>query len=182
MMMEVELPLAGTYPTSPHHVRLLISATAIIVAFSAIALRLFLHVTSRKPIGLPLGSGNLRDETSFPAAKTSEGCRIKALYIYPIKSCSPVELDSAQLVKTGLRWDRQFTFAEKGSGEGGKWRFVTQRTYPGLARVKVDVFPGGNGRRGTLRVAFPTKGRFEVPLEGGYDALPNFVFYFLFFF
>jgi hypothetical protein len=169
--MEVELPLTAVYPASTH-MRPLISAAAAITILSAIALRLFLYPASRKPLGLSLESSNLRDEIYFPAAKTSEGCRIKALYIYPIKSCSPVELDSAQLVKTGLRWDRQFTFAEKGNGEGGKWRFLTRRHYTGLAKVKVDVFPGENGKGGRLRVAFPTKGRFEVPLEGGYVVFP----------
>ncbi|PYH80174.1 hypothetical protein BO82DRAFT_384608 [Aspergillus uvarum CBS 121591] len=38
--------------------------------------------------------------------------RIKALFTYPIKSCTGVELDSAEVIDTGLKYDRLFCFAE----------------------------------------------------------------------
>ncbi|KAL3457387.1 hypothetical protein BJX64DRAFT_18690 [Aspergillus heterothallicus] len=39
--------------------------------------------------------------------------RVKALFTYPIKSCAGVELNTADVVSTGLEFDRQFCFAEK---------------------------------------------------------------------
>lgn len=38
--------------------------------------------------------------------------RVKALFTYPIKSCAGLELDIADVVATGLAYDRQFCFAE----------------------------------------------------------------------
>ncbi|RAK81026.1 MOSC domain protein [Aspergillus fijiensis CBS 313.89] len=38
--------------------------------------------------------------------------RIKALFIYPIKSCRGIELDTAEVIDTGLKYDRLFCFAE----------------------------------------------------------------------
>ncbi|OJJ99795.1 hypothetical protein ASPACDRAFT_43428 [Aspergillus aculeatus ATCC 16872] len=38
--------------------------------------------------------------------------RIKALFVYPIKSCTGIELDTAEVIDTGLKYDRLFCFAE----------------------------------------------------------------------
>ncbi|OOF94893.1 hypothetical protein ASPCADRAFT_507773 [Aspergillus carbonarius ITEM 5010] len=46
------------------------------------------------------------DETGHPA------WRVKALFTYPIKSCTGVELETAEVIETGLKYDRLFCFAE----------------------------------------------------------------------
>lgn len=78
--------------------------------------------------------------------------KIKALLIYPIKSCAPIELTESNLERTGLVWDRKFAWAEllkpqtrlDASEEERKplWTFRTLRT-PGfekLALVKSEVW------------------------------------------
>jgi uncharacterized protein YcbX len=95
--------------------------------------------------------------------------RIKALFTYPIKSCRGVELAASEIVSTGFKYDRMFTFAravsaqddsktsnsellEESSG-GGKheWRFVTQRELPRLALLHTELWvpdPRGNNKKG----------------------------------
>lgn len=82
--------------------------------------------------------------------------KVKALTIFPIKSCATIELDEADICPTGLVWDREFSFAEyltpetkpDASEEEKKpvWRFRTQRTpgYENLALVRPELwFPKG---------------------------------------
>ncbi|KAL9600303.1 MAG: hypothetical protein Q9219_003253 [cf. Caloplaca sp. 3 TL-2023] len=75
---------------------------------------------------------------------------VESLYIHPIKSCRAVEVEEAQVVNTGLKYDRQYTFAEyreplqkeiestKSTSPG--WHFVTQRKYGKLANIRVEVW------------------------------------------
>ncbi|OBT47703.1 hypothetical protein VE00_02209 [Pseudogymnoascus sp. WSF 3629] len=76
---------------------------------------------------------------------------VQSMWIYPIKSCRGVELDHADIVTTGMKYDRQFTFAQlknpapAAETEGKKqtprtWEFITQRKFPRLATVKVEVW------------------------------------------
>lgn len=55
---------------------------------------------------------------------------IKAIYIYPIKSCAPTELKACQLTPHGLKGDREFMIVD----ESGK--FVTQRQFPEMALIQ----------------------------------------------
>ncbi|OJJ42710.1 hypothetical protein ASPZODRAFT_155173 [Penicilliopsis zonata CBS 506.65] len=73
-------------------------------------------------LGLSPGKSNLRDEyhqrysQGVPGDRVDESglpaWRVKALFAYPIKSCAGMELEVADLVSTGLAYDRQFCFAE----------------------------------------------------------------------
>ncbi|GKZ20570.1 hypothetical protein AbraIFM66951_005895 [Aspergillus brasiliensis] len=71
----------------------------------------------------PSQRSNLHDEHSpeythgVPSTATDPDTglpawRIKALFTYPIKSCAGVELDTADVIETGLKYDRLFCFAE----------------------------------------------------------------------
>jgi uncharacterized protein YcbX len=71
-------------------------------------------------LGLQTAS-NLEDEHNanysqrVEPAKDKDGLptwRVKALVSYPIKSCRGVELDTANVVGTGIEYDRQFCLAE----------------------------------------------------------------------
>ena len=73
-----------------------------------------------RQLGIRVGS-NLSDQylskysEGTASSKTSQGLplwRVKALFIYPIKSCYPVELARSEVVRTGLKYDRQFSFAQ----------------------------------------------------------------------
>ncbi|KAI9761089.1 MAG: Dihydroxyacetone kinase 2 [Chaenotheca gracillima] len=105
-----------------------------------------------RKIGLRVKS-NLADEydekyvEGGPAGKDENGedaWRIKSLWIYPIKSCTGVELNRGRMVGTGLEYDRQFSFAQlrgpNAQDEDKKWRFITQREFPTLAKVKPELW------------------------------------------
>ncbi|PYH96576.1 hypothetical protein BO71DRAFT_439518 [Aspergillus ellipticus CBS 707.79] len=106
-----------------------------IVSFIIITLTLLLpHLKSPpsytppgcRKLGLPRSKSNLNDEFApeyaHGASSTSKNdsnnnpnsppYRIKALFTYPIKSCTGVELDTAEVIETGLKYDRLFSFAE----------------------------------------------------------------------
>lgn len=95
----------------------------------------------------PVYSGEGNSSISTP-------CKVKALVIYPIKSCGKVELGQSDVILTGLRYDRQFCFAqlrsekaEKGEGDLSvstkwthQWKFITQRHFPRLVKVSTEVW------------------------------------------
>jgi uncharacterized protein YcbX len=86
---------------------------------------------------------NLHDETDTGYDKAEDDAtpgsvRIKALCIHPIKSCRPIEVKRALLTKTGFAYDRYFSFAtEKTPGD---WRFISQRTKPGMALIEQQLW------------------------------------------
>ncbi|KIW83956.1 hypothetical protein Z517_03202 [Fonsecaea pedrosoi CBS 271.37] len=95
-------------------------------------------------------------------ATTKTPVVIKALYIHPIKSCAPVELERAQLVKTGFAYDRCFALAVEAKKD--EWQFISQRTKPQMSLIKQRLWlPGPDSKRsdmlveadGCLTVSFP---------------------------
>ncbi|GAB1318931.1 hypothetical protein MFIFM68171_09141 [Madurella fahalii] len=79
-------------------------------------------------------------------------CKIRSLWIYPVKSCSGIEVRQSKVLPTGLEFDRLYTFAQLKSPfpvgvqatpeetQAHKWEFITQRQFPLLATVKVDLY------------------------------------------
>lgn len=59
--------------------------------------------------------------------------RVSALTCYPVKSCRGIDLESAEVSERGLRHDREWMVVD---AEG---RFLSQRTRPELARVRVAL-------------------------------------------
>jgi hypothetical protein len=78
--------------------------------------------------------------------------KIRSLWIYPIKSCKGIEVRQSKVLPTGLEFDRLFTFAQlkspfpvglqaSGDEKGAHaWQFITQRQFPLLATVQVELF------------------------------------------
>ena len=73
--------------------------------------------------------------------------RVKALMVYPLKSCAGVELEKADVGHNGLKYDRQFTLAQQVTSlptlEGkvkSQWSFITLRQFPRLAKVEVEMW------------------------------------------
>ena len=111
-----------------------------------------------KKLGLPPSRSNLHDEydpkyaQGVPSHHIDEtgkqSWRIKALFTYPIKSCAGVELDVADVVSTGLAYDRLFCFAEHipsadgSDGEEGRWQLKTLRDahFAKLALVRPEIW------------------------------------------
>ncbi|RKP45057.1 MOSC domain-containing protein [Pararobbsia silviterrae] len=60
---------------------------------------------------------------------------LTGLHSYPIKSCAGLALERARLTPWGLEWDRHWMVVDVNDG------FVSQRTYPDMARI-VPTFEG----------------------------------------
>ncbi|KAL8671427.1 MAG: hypothetical protein Q9168_004079 [Polycauliona sp. 1 TL-2023] len=71
------------------------------------------------------------------------GC-VESLYVHPIKSCRAVRVEEAVVFGTGLKYDRNFTFAEFNAPDGKSkstgWKFITQRRYPKLANIRLEIW------------------------------------------
>ncbi|WP_321904295.1 MOSC domain-containing protein [Paraburkholderia tropica] len=82
---------------------------------------------------------------------------IRALFVYPVKSCGAIALDHAQLETQGLAWDRHWMVVDANG------RFVSQREYASMARI-VPVFAQDgvqlsmDGVSGGLHLPFAPRG------------------------
>lgn len=109
-----------------------------------------------RKLGLRIQS-NLADEHDehYSNPQEDEGdakWRVKSLWIYPVKSCTGVELNRCTVIGTGMEYDRQFCFAQltskfpAGLTESTEekaehnWKFITQRTIPAMARIRPEVW------------------------------------------
>lgn len=107
------------------------------------------------PIGLSPAKSGLRRRDTRPAGSgtgTDGRAKLRSLWIYPVKSCKGIELAESKVVPAGLEFDRLYTFAQLKSpfpigvdaaeSEKGRhtWEFITQRQFPLLATVSVDLF------------------------------------------
>jgi uncharacterized protein YcbX len=106
-----------------------------------------------KKLGI-IGPSNLADEEHPKYSEPSKPWKVKALFVYPIKSCAPIELDTAGLSSTGLSWDREFCFAEytiptifpPGTSDAEKkklcWTFRTLRKtgYERMVHIRPEIW------------------------------------------
>ncbi|KAK4039044.1 hypothetical protein C8A01DRAFT_16931 [Parachaetomium inaequale] len=84
------------------------------------------------------------------AQEAAAAAKIRSLWIYPLKSCKGIEVRQSRVLPTGLEFDRLYTFAQLKSPfpagvqsagtEKEEWHFITQRQFPLLATVQVDLF------------------------------------------
>jgi hypothetical protein len=65
--------------------------------------------------------------------KSKPGVEISELWIYPIKSCKGIKVNSAVVTPRGFELDRWFMVVD----QNGK--FVSQRTFPQMALVSVTI-------------------------------------------
>ncbi|KAH8728945.1 hypothetical protein GQ44DRAFT_674467 [Phaeosphaeriaceae sp. PMI808] len=171
----------------------------LLVAIFPIILLLLLALSQRDPplpapagcrkLGLE-GRSNLEDQYSKRYAvggtrTPSNPWTIKALFIYPLKSCAPVELDKSEIIRTGLKYDRQFSLGQYVTSlpslEGkvlSEWHFLTMRKFPRLAKVETEIWvpdpssPGYNENgewvksEGCLVVRFPFSPDTDFTIEG----------------
>lgn len=80
--------------------------------------------------------------------------RVRALFVYPVKSCRGIALDRAEVETRGLRHDRRWMIVD---GEG---TFVTQRTAPRLTGIDVAV----DEERAALVLSAPGQGALRLAL------------------
>ncbi len=58
---------------------------------------------------------------------------IAQLFVYPVKSCAGIAVQSARLTETGLEWDRAWMVVD------AQGRFVTQRELPRMALIQPSL-------------------------------------------
>ncbi|OIW32398.1 putative molybdenum ion binding protein [Coniochaeta ligniaria NRRL 30616] len=104
-------------------------------------------------IGLDRSKSNLKKK-NLSSRTSQQQPTIQSLWIYPVKSCAGIELARSKVLPQGLEFDRLFTFAQLkspfpvSSDESRKedkkgehtWHFITQRQFPLLATVKVELY------------------------------------------
>jgi len=87
---------------------------------------------------------------------------VRRLCVYPVKSCAGIEVTRSKVLATGLEHDRLYTLAQLRSPfpqgvdtpaaerEAHAWEFVTQRQFPALATVSVDLWVPDATKRSRL--------------------------------
>lgn len=177
---------------------LTIFITLLVSFFPFIILLGFVASQRDKPLPPPAGCrklglqgcSNLEDQYSKKYAQgadptSSKPWTIKALFIYPVKSCGPIELERSDIVRTGFKYDRQFSLAQHVTSlpslEGkvtSEWQSLTQRKFPRLAKVETEVWipdPSAAGYRddgewvrseGCVVIRFPFSPDTDFTLDG----------------
>lgn len=109
---------------------------------------------SRQPkgcrrLGLSPGQSNLNDEFDpkynhgVPCDQEDENdlppWRVKALFTYPVKSCCGIELQKSDVVGTGVKFDRQFAFAEE-TADGWNCRTLRNAGFQRMALIHTEIW------------------------------------------
>ncbi|KAI9884239.1 MAG: Serine active site containing protein 1, partial [Watsoniomyces obsoletus] len=155
---------SSTLPASVPVPTVIILAICILPTIIYLKLINFTSKNSPKPqgcrkLGLDQTNSNLKDEYAKKYVKggpSSDQWRVKSLWIYPLKSCKGVELHQADVIPTGLEYDRIFSLAQlrptsatgqvtsaTTSSEDGniaKWAFLTQRNMPLMTLIKTEIW------------------------------------------
>ncbi|MCJ1393687.1 hypothetical protein MMC18_006563 [Xylographa bjoerkii] len=120
-----------------------ISSLCLIPAVLLVATTTFLHNknTSFSTKGCRKVGNHLYEHVQTSKRKYTDNTqwRVKRLWIFPVKSCRGVELDTADIVSTGMKYDRQFSFAQMETATQ-KWSFLSQRHNPLLAHIKTELW------------------------------------------
>ncbi|KAI0490009.1 hypothetical protein F4859DRAFT_509587 [Xylaria cf. heliscus] len=104
--------------------------------------------------GLPRAKSALNNQYDAAAHAPAPGkpAAVHSLHIHPVKSCRAIEVARSRVLPQGLEFDRLFTFAQlkspfpvavdspEAARRRHRWEFITQRQFPRLATVKVDLW------------------------------------------
>lgn len=172
--------------------------TILVTLSPFIFLALFALTQREKPSPPPIGCrklgvegrGNFEDQYSKKYARGGDATEekpwtVKALFVYPLKSAGPVELDKSEVLRNGLKYDRQFALGQYVTSmptmEGkvtSEWHFCTQRKYPRMAKIETEVWvpdpsiPGYNKdgewvkSEGCLVIRFPFTQDIDFSIDG----------------
>ena len=92
--------------------------------------------------------------TDFSLDQADVTGTIGALWVFPIKSCAGIAVQQAQLLPTGLEWDRAWMVVDPIG------MFITQREVAQMALVQPSI----DTAAGLLRLQFPGQAGCSVPL------------------
>jgi uncharacterized protein YcbX len=87
--------------------------------------------------------------------------RLSSIVVYPVKSCTGIEVDAAAVDRFGLRGDRRWMLVDTGG------RFLSQRELPSLALIGASPLPDGGLllTQGGSRCPVAVPGPGEPPVE-----------------
>ncbi|NWF50898.1 MAG: MOSC domain-containing protein [Ignavibacteriaceae bacterium] len=80
--------------------------------------------------------------------------QLTGIYIYPIKSCSGISLQSSEVEDRGLKYDRRWMIVD----ENGT--FLTQRDHPQMTKIKISLLD-----EGLLATDKLTKSSVKIPFD-----------------
>ena len=75
----------------------------------------------------------MNEAMTSPVQPSDSGIFVSGIYVYPIKSCGGIALDTAELDERGIRHDRRWMLIDENN------TFVSQRTDPRLALVRIRI-------------------------------------------
>ncbi|CAM1511442.1 Fc.00g089550.m01.CDS01 [Cosmosporella sp. VM-42] len=114
---------------------------------------------THKRLGLRPQHSNLKNQqASVHGAQEGQAPKVQSLYIYPVKSCRGIEVARSKVLPTGLEYDRLYTLAQlkppstaatsnsEEKDADPKWEFLTLRSLPLMANVKVDLWVPDNAK------------------------------------
>ncbi|CEJ93531.1 hypothetical protein VHEMI09112 [[Torrubiella] hemipterigena] len=116
-------------------------------------------ITRRKVSNLcrvGLSRSNMDDQYNskyaLPEGQRSHGAtRIKAIFIHPVKSCAPIEVERAILTKGGFQYDRAYAFAVDSGPD--TLQFISQRTKPQMSLIQTELWlPGPTSNKNDAMV------------------------------
>lgn len=85
--------------------------------------------------------------------------RVSQLFVYPIKSCRGIAVESARVLARGLEYDRRYMLVDAAG------RFLTQRRYPQMALIETAFTADG------ITVRAPGKEPLQLPFSLNEPAL-----------
>jgi uncharacterized protein YcbX len=86
---------------------------------------------------------------------------VTGLFVYPIKSCKGILLNSLDITSRGPKWDRNWVLIDS---EG---KFISQRTFPSLSQIEVGI------DNGVLRFGNSKFGYFQINCEAQESTLKH---------
>lgn len=96
--------------------------------------------------------------------------QVHSLHIYPIKSCQGIDLEQAELVDTGFRWDRHWMLVDE------KGEFLSQRRLPRMATIETAFTDQSLvARQGGCEIEIPLHSPDvdRIPVQIWNDLLPG---------
>ena len=157
------VPLCIYFPPIPPSHRDALLETHTPIGVKAEAERRRRRRSKGKKDDVAAGSTNANGMALNGQAKPAAAATVRSLWIYPIKSCKGIEISQSRVLPTGLEHDRIYAFAQLRSPfpvgvdtpekekSAHRWEFITQRQFPMLATVQVELFiPDAVKARGRL--------------------------------
>ncbi|RVX68600.1 hypothetical protein B0A52_07027 [Exophiala mesophila] len=94
------------------------------------------------------------------------GIKVTGIWIYPVKSCRGIQVQSADIDEFGLKYDRIYMIVEPIRKTPGRFKSMSQKRYPKMAKLHQSIRPSHGAGKGTVTVTDSDTGSsIELPLQ-----------------